>query len=125
QRRLFNRQEWPDLIAARADYANRARDDEKEKIVRERERQTGCRHQDRADNQHSPATDAVRSSRQEKRYRDVPGQRQSKKQARLLFAEAQSNQIENQNYGQRAVSEQASKSRDEKKPAISRQALEH
>ena len=93
--RLFNRQKRPHFIAAWANNANRAGENQKQEIVREGESQTGGGHQNGADDEHAPPPDPVGASSEIKGDDSISEQRQRKKQARLGIAESKANQVEN------------------------------
>ena len=59
QGRLLDRKERPDLMAAGADDADRARNDEVDQIAGDRKRESGQHHQDCSHHEHASPTDAV------------------------------------------------------------------
>ena len=120
KRRLFDREKGPDLIPARTDDTDRARKNQEEQVLCGRERQAGRSHENRTDNQHAPTSDPTRSGRQEKRDHNVAPERQRQHQAGLRLGEPQTDQIEDQNDGERTVSEQPRKSSEEQEPPVTR-----
>jgi len=92
---LLNRQKRPHLIAAWADNANGAGENQKQEIVSERESQTGSSHQNGADKEHAPSPDPVGASGEKKRDDSIPDKRQCKQQASLGIVESDANQVEN------------------------------
>jgi hypothetical protein len=61
---LFNRKKRSHFISAGTDYTDGAGDYEKNEIARAREGYAGGSHKHRADDQHAPPPDAIRSRRE-------------------------------------------------------------
>ena len=105
ERRLFDRQKRTHFVAAGADHANRPGDNQEKKVAGAREGETRCGHQNGADDQHAPPPDPVGARREIERDHGIPDESQREKDPGLGFAEAQPDQVENQNNGQRPVGE--------------------
>jgi DNA-binding response OmpR family regulator len=79
---------------------------------------SGRRHQESAGDQHPPPAEPVGASGEEQRHDGVADERQRQDQADLRFGEADADQIEDQDYRQRAIREQPDEPRREQQPAI-------
>jgi len=64
---LFDREERPHLIAAGTDDTNSSSDDKEKQVTGTGKSQTSSGHKNRADDQHAPPSDTVRSRCQIKR----------------------------------------------------------
>ena len=89
-----------------------------------REDEPGRGHQQRADDQHAPAADAIGARREEQRDDGVADERQRQQQAGLRLAQPEADQIEHQHDRQRAVREQPDEARGEQQPAVPGEPLE-
>ena len=61
ERGLLDGKEWSDLTAAGTDDADRGRDQEREEVARQRERDSGGCHQRGSENEHAPPPDPIRA----------------------------------------------------------------
>ena len=118
ERGLFDGEERADFVAAGADDADGAGDDQEEEIVGGGEGESRGGHEHRADDEHAAAADAVGAGGEIERDDDVAGEGEAEDQAGLRFGEAEAHEVKNQNDGQRAVGEQAREAREEQQPAV-------
>jgi hypothetical protein len=102
---LFDREKRPNFVAAWTDDADRAGDNKEEQVARTCESQARGGHKNRSDDRHAPPPDTIRSCGEVKRDDNITGEGQRKNQAGLRLREPETNQIENQNYGERTVCE--------------------
>ena len=107
---LLIRQKRLHFIAAWADDANGARENQKKEITCAGEGNTGSSHENGANDKHAPSSNPIGASSEIEGDDSIAHQRQREKQTRLGLAQSEANQIENQHYRQRAISEQADES---------------
>ena len=118
ERGLFDREEGTDFVAAGADDADGAGDDEEEKVVSGCEGEARGGHEDCADDEHAAAADTIGTRCEIERDDDVAGQGEAENQAGLLFGEAETDEVKNQDDGQGAVGEQAHEAGEEQQPGV-------
>src|SRR5260370_1324129 len=98
KRGLLNREKRPHFVTAWADDANRASDNQQQKILGEDKGQARSRHENGSDNKHAPPADPIRPRRKKEGNHNIAEERQGEKYSRLGFAEPQGDQVEDQNY---------------------------
>ena len=111
--RLLDWKKRTDLVATWADDADGPRDQQKDEIRREREREARRRHERSADDQRAAASEPVGPGREPERDQRVADERECEQEANLRWSEPQSGQVQDQHDGERTVGDEPRKPRQE------------
>ena len=110
ERGLLNREKRPNLVATWAYDSDRPGDYKEQEVARTGEGNTGAGHKKGPDNEHSPTPNTVCLGCENQGNDRVSQKDQGKEQSDPRFTESDAVQIEDENNGQCAVSEEASES---------------
>ncbi len=110
ERGLLNRQKRSNLVATWTNDSDGSGNHKKQEVTRKGEGKTGAGHKKGPDEEHPPTPNTVRLRRENQGNDRVPQQGQGKEQSDPRFTESNASQIEDENNGHRAVSEEASES---------------
>jgi len=115
---LLDRQEWANLVAARADHTDRCGNDQQCVVARQGKKDAGEQHQPGANDQHTPPTDAVSIGRDPQRDQGITDKRQCEKQADLCLAQPHLHQVEHEHDRQEAIGKQTYDACTKEQPSI-------
>ncbi len=115
---LFDGKERAHLIAAGTDDADGGGDDEEQRVRGQRESDARARHQGGSGDEHFAAPDAIGLGGQDERDGGIAEQGEGKQEAGLLFAQAQAGEVEDEDYRQRPIREQAQKTGGEEQASV-------